>query len=847
LVLGGADLRLNPARVTSDVGELEALLASGETERAVALYRGPFLDGFFLSGAADFEQWTTTQRGRYEGIAARALEQLATATDRQGDARRAMELWQRLAALRPLDARIATRLMTAMVAAGDRAGALRHARVHEELLRNEAGLPPDESVARLANELREATPTAHRGIAPPARRPVAAPPQSPAPVADTEGPQPSRRRAWRAPLIASAITFGLTASVLVISNGNRSDNEAAVAPARRVVVMPFRVSGASPELRHLREGVVELLSTRMSDDSLGLAVDAGAVLGAWRASGLSVRGDATREESISLARQVAAGVSQVVVGSLVGSRERVIASASLVRANGATIGEATAEGPADSISRVMDRLATRLLLVQAGEDPQVIGRVTESLPALRAYLLGQASFQRRGYRAAMNAFDRALRHDSSFARAALRLAWVADRISETEMTHRGIALAWASRAHLTERDAALLRVFAGPRYPAPSTGDELLLAWRRPVDAAPRVATGWIALGARSLRDGPAADPDGSDERARTAFARAIALDPRNTSLAELMVLLTQHRPALQPPDSAVRAMALGDSLSPFAPFLRWRDAAVRGDSGALRRIRGQLGQMRVSTLRLIAMASLYDGISPDDGERAVALLLERATDDLARVDALEALHGLFMNQGRQRDALDVTHRLASVQPGLHAHLRLRVLDAMYAGGDTVAANAAARELARVAGVAVDKSPLPTASWLADRCVLAQWRLRQGDTAGVRATIAALEHQRFGTARPRIAASPVACAELLQAALAVTARRADAAAQLARVSEIAFTPATAGDAAVYAPLLLSQLHERLGDRAGALRAIRRRPYMSGWPRYNATIRREEARLSVTGP
>ena len=846
LVIGNADLRLNPARMVSDVGELEALLAAGDPERAVALYRGPFLDGFFLSGAPDFEQWASTQRARFESLIARALEQLATAADRDGTAQRAMEWWQRLAAIRPLDSRIATRLMASMAAAGDRAGALRHARIHEELLRNEAGLPLDESVAALANELRESAPPApmpERRISPPAPAVTVPPPViSAEPVAT-----PTRWRMWRAPLLASAITFLLTAAVLVLGNGNRSDNEADVAPSRRVVVMPFRVSGASPELRHLREGVVELLSSRLSDDSLGLAVDAGSVLGAWRGSPLPARGDVTRDELLSLAGTLASGVDQVVLGSIVGSRDRVIATASIVRAGGATIGEATAEGPADSITRVMDRLATRLMLVQAGEDQQVIGRGTESLPALRAYLLGQASFQRRGYRAAMNAFDRALRYDSTFARAALRLAWVADRISETEMMHRGIALAWASRDRLTERDAALLRVFAGPRYPAPSTSDELLLAWRRPVDAAPRVATGWIALGARSLRDGPAADPDGAAERARTALERAIALDPRNSSLAEMMVLLTQRQPAMPAPDSAVRAMALGDSLSPFAPFLRWRDAAARGDSVGLERMRAQFGRMRVSTLRLIAMASLYDSLAPGDGERAIAVLLERAADDVARVDALEALHGLFMNQGRQRDALEVTNRLHSVQPGLHAYLRLRVLDALYAGGDTGAAIAAARELARESGAGPDKSVLPTASWLADRCVLAQWQLRQGDTSTVRRTIAVLGNQRFGTQRPRIATTPVACAELLQAALAVAARRPDAAIELARVSELAFTPAIAGDASVYAPLLLAQLHEQLGDRAGALRALKRRSYMSGWPRYHAAIRREEARLSPAGP
>ena len=38
--------------------------------------------------------------------------------------------------------------------------------------------------------------------------------------------------------------------------------------------------------------------------------------------------------------------------------------------------------------------------------------------------------------------------------------------------------------------------------------------------------------------------------------------------------------------------------------------------------------------------------------------------------------------------------------------------------------------------------------------------------------------------------------------------------------------------------------EGLGEKTLALDAIRRRPYLSGWPRYLATARREEGRLAA---
>jgi DNA-binding SARP family transcriptional activator len=46
----GDRIRLNPALLTSDVAELEAALDRGEVERALALHRGRFLDGFSLGG-----------------------------------------------------------------------------------------------------------------------------------------------------------------------------------------------------------------------------------------------------------------------------------------------------------------------------------------------------------------------------------------------------------------------------------------------------------------------------------------------------------------------------------------------------------------------------------------------------------------------------------------------------------------------------------------------------------------------------------------------------------------------------------------------------------------------------
>ena len=74
LVSAGEDLRLNTEVVGADVAEFETALENSDYERAVALYGGPFLDGFFLSDAPEFEQWAERERERLAGCYGKALE-----------------------------------------------------------------------------------------------------------------------------------------------------------------------------------------------------------------------------------------------------------------------------------------------------------------------------------------------------------------------------------------------------------------------------------------------------------------------------------------------------------------------------------------------------------------------------------------------------------------------------------------------------------------------------------------------------------------------------------------------------------------------------------------------------
>ena len=154
-ITGTRELMLAPDWVRTDIAEFSAALSGGDLERAATAYQGQFLDGFHLPGLAEFERWMDTERTSLARDHARLLERLARTAEDRGDGEAAVAWWRRLVALDPLDGKTTLRLMESLVRAGDRVGALKHARVYEVLLSEELELPPDREVLDLAARIRQ--------------------------------------------------------------------------------------------------------------------------------------------------------------------------------------------------------------------------------------------------------------------------------------------------------------------------------------------------------------------------------------------------------------------------------------------------------------------------------------------------------------------------------------------------------------------------------------------------------------------------------------------------------------------------------------------------------------------
>jgi serine/threonine-protein kinase len=121
-----------------------------------------------LEGAAEFEQWQDGERVRHAREHAAALQSLATAATVRQDHAAAVRWWRKLAAAEPVSTGAALGLIEALVAGGDRVGALQFAGVHAALVRQHLETEPDPAVDTWIARLRsgEVSPPASSAPAP---------------------------------------------------------------------------------------------------------------------------------------------------------------------------------------------------------------------------------------------------------------------------------------------------------------------------------------------------------------------------------------------------------------------------------------------------------------------------------------------------------------------------------------------------------------------------------------------------------------------------------------------------------------------------------------------------------
>lgn len=153
ILSSGRELRLNPEVVQVDAWEFEEAIRARQWAAAVERYKGTLLDGFHFTDSREAESWIDAARARLLREYQRAVESLANVAAEAGDHAQSVTWWRRLANSDPLSASATQHLMMALAAAGDRAGAVKQARLYQEFVRQELEMEPDAEIERLAATL----------------------------------------------------------------------------------------------------------------------------------------------------------------------------------------------------------------------------------------------------------------------------------------------------------------------------------------------------------------------------------------------------------------------------------------------------------------------------------------------------------------------------------------------------------------------------------------------------------------------------------------------------------------------------------------------------------------------
>ena len=123
-------------------------------EQAVALYRGPFLEGFSVADSAPFEDWALVVRERLGQQVLGALQSLTGYEEARGAYARAREHTRRRVALAPWQEQGHRELMRLLALSGQRGAALAQYEACRRALREELDVEPGEGTTRLYQRIR---------------------------------------------------------------------------------------------------------------------------------------------------------------------------------------------------------------------------------------------------------------------------------------------------------------------------------------------------------------------------------------------------------------------------------------------------------------------------------------------------------------------------------------------------------------------------------------------------------------------------------------------------------------------------------------------------------------------
>ena len=689
------------ALIVDAIGFLEAA-ARGDDDALLA-YDGVFLHGVHVAESASFEHWVERQRRRLEATFRSSAERRCGQLARLRRWDECAEVAARWLDVAPLSADAALYRLNALKADGTPEADRRALDEYERLrarLRRELDLAPEPRVVELASSI-EARLVERRTIAAPkvpavVRTPVAARgPATHVPNAPAPASLPKRSRARF--LAAAAIVVMLAAAAAV---GVVNARATPAASEHVLAVVPFDVSG-SGDVQFLGTGMVDLLSVNLDGAGELRAVDPRVLLDAIKRDG---KLPADPRAASELARRFGAGL--YVLGRVVSAGDRIRVTATLYGPRGHRT-QAAAEGASSELFEVVDELSRQLLAGYPSESGDrlvsLAAQTTASLPALRAYLDGTASYRGGRFDAAFEAFERAARTDTTFALAHYQLVHAALWSGRANWDSVASASRRAARhsGSLGRRARLLIEANAAFR------GGELDQAERlyaMVVAEYPDDVEAWYQLGDVLFHGNVVRGRLATESRA--PFERVLALEPANFAALTHLARIAA-REAKGPETAALVARALGGLPADRGSDLRALRAAATGDEREKRRVRDALAYAEDELVRVSA-----ERVALFARDSAEARVLASMLRDSRRAPGFRALGAFALaDLALARHSLDEARRYLSAAeddaPVFAAHRRALFLLHPESGASREELSAARAALGRVGGRSDPSSALP--------------------------------------------------------------------------------------------------------------------------------------------
>ncbi len=692
--------------VTCDATAFEAAATGGSPAEALALYRGAFLEDARLADTNAFETWTDRIRARlarlHRGARREAMDALLTS----GDQAQALAMAREWVELEPLDDEAQHRFIELLAAAGHRSEAIQQYERYARRIRAELEVEPLDDTIALVERIRAgAAAPAPETDAPAAvdKRPVdttaeprdaaaAAPPSPEGRDGAPTAPSDTARRGglrWAAMVAVGSVVLVWMFAALQPDDACPGGEGCAPPPdPSTFLVFPPRTTGDSSRIPattyayHLREEL-----GRWRDLSLA---DPLRVADALRRRDPTTLASLPVDTALAMARELGAGRAVLSMVSEGGDSAAVEA-----QLYDAVTGNRLREARLNVSVRPPDldglwALAAALVTPGGFERLPTRSSLPTSLAAHEAYAAAVEALTTWNLDSAATRFQEAVRHDTTFADAYLRLAQSLDWAGRLDDAWVAAATRAARLDHMLDPEERLLAqaelALAEERYP------DACALFQAVVDADASSFAGWYGLGECRARDDVVVEdptsPSGyafrsSYHTANLAYLRALEILPsfsfhafRHGPYSGLTRTLftdpqTVRTGRLQ--DRPARVLIAYPSLRAdtlaFVPYPPEMAAVFRGGPAALDRNR--------ETLRRIVSGWVRAFPESARAHHAWALILEsfgEIDDGPAGANAVDAVRRAraLTNDPDERLALTATEaRLALKRPDFREARRL--------------------------------------------------------------------------------------------------------------------------------------------------------------------------------